>query len=136
MKNICILFLFVIITYIIACSSPAANIPAKRVGYYIGIEATLQKRTLILQIENSGDINMWYNDTNNISKPPAKPTSPQNPFSVKAENIKGVDPSYSYQNEQGAGTLTFIGDKKVIVTFRKLVPDYYGFEETCTNQNP
>lgn len=134
MKNICILFLFVIITYIIACSSPVANIPTKRAGYYIGIQATLEKRALILQIENSGVINMWYNDTNNISNPPT--TKPANPFSVKAENIKGVDPSYSYQNEQGAGTLTFIGDKKVIVTFRKLVPDYYGFEETCTNQNP
>lgn len=52
-------FIFIrFITYIIACSSPVANIPAKRVGYYIGIQATLQKRALILEIEDSGAINM------------------------------------------------------------------------------
>lgn len=129
MKIIFYIFIFIFIIIILSCSSPVANpISTTRAGKtYTGTQPTLQKRVLQLYISNDGGFGMAYADT-------SATTTANNTFSVNATNITGVDPYYSFQNSQGVGTLKFIDDNRVIVTFRKLIPDYYTIGDTlCTN---
>lgn len=128
MKIIFYIFIFIFIVIILSCSSPVVNPPTTRNGTYTGTQPTLQKRVLQLHISNDGGFGMEYADTS------ATTTAANNTFSVNATNITGVDPYYSFQNSQGVGTLKFIDSNRVIVTFRKLIPDYYTIGETlCTN---
>ena len=123
MKIIFYIFIFIFIIIILSCSSPVANpISTRREGIYIGNQPTLQKRFLQLQIYAEYFV-MGYANTNAT-------VDINNAFRVYATNITGVDPYYSFQNGQGAGTLEFISDDRVIVTFRKLIPDYYTIGET------
>ena len=127
MKIIFYIFIFVFIIIVLSCSSPVANpISTTRVGNYRGTQSTLQKRALHLYVYDGG-FGMAYADTN---APTNVAINTNNTFSVNATNITGVDPYYSFQNSQGAGTLEFISDDRVIVTFRKLIPDYYTIGET------
>ena len=128
MKRIFYVFIFVI--SVVSCHSPTGEITdiAKYRGTYKGNQPTLQKRALALQIDGAGGFSMGYVATNdgNIGSPPYS-------FKVDATNITGVDPNYSFQNSKGAGTLKFVTENKVIVTFRELTPDYYAIGETvCT----
>ena len=117
---ICLLVIF----YIIACVSPVASpIGENRNGTYKGTQPTLQKRWLTINIGNGG-VTLGYVNTN------VGTTSNTNFIKIDATNISGIDPYYSFQNTKGAGTLKFISSNKVIVTFRKLVPDYYVIGET------
>ena len=130
MKRIFYIFIFVI--SVVSCHSPTGEITdiAKYSGTYKGNQHTLQKRALALQINGSGGFSMGYVATNNgdIGSPPYS-------FKVEATNITGGDPYYGFQNSKGAGTLKFITENKVIVTFRELIPDYYTIGETvCTKQ--
>ena len=108
--------------YIISCVSPVTSpIESTRNGTYKSREATFQKRQLTLTV-SSGYFTLSYTDTNG--------TASAGSLSVYSTNISGVDPYYSFQNTRGAGTLNFISDKKVIVTFNELVPDYLKIGET------
>ncbi|TKZ35980.1 hypothetical protein [Brachyspira catarrhinii] len=127
MKIIFYIFIFIFIIIILSCSSPVANpLSTTRVGTYKGTQSTLQRRVLHLYVEGDGGFRMAYADTN----APTNAINTNNDFLVNATNITGVDPYYSFQNSQGVGTLEFIGDNRVIVTFRKLIPDYYRIGET------
>ncbi len=117
-----------VIFYIIACVSPVASpIGENRNGTYKGTQPTLQKRWLTINIGNGG-VTLGYKNTN------AGTTS--DTFEIYSTNISGIDPYYSFQNTKGAGTLKFISSNKVIVTFRKLVPDYYVIGETTCRKQP
>lgn len=118
-----------VIFYIIACVSPVSSpIESSRYGTYEGTQPTLQKRWLQIDITNWG-FTLGYVNTN------VGTTSNTNFIKIDATNISGIDPYYSFQNTKGAGTLKFISSDKVIVTFRKLVPDYYEIgETTCRKQ--
>ena len=127
MKRIFYIFIFVI--SIVSCHSPTGEITdiAKYSGTYKSKQPTLQKRVLTLRFDGNGGFYMWYDATNGTG------TTTTNSFTVYATNITGIDPNYSFQNGRGAGTLRFVGENKVIVAFRELVPDYYVIgETTCT----
>ena len=130
MKRIFYIFIFVISA--VSCHSPTGEITdiAKYRGIYKGKQPTLKKRALALQIESGGGFSMGYVATNDgdIGSPPYS-------FKVEPTNITGVDPNYGFQNSKGAGTLKFVTENKVIVTFRELTPDYYTIGETvCIKQ--
>lgn len=126
-----IIFIFFFIIIILSCSSPVAN-PVditKYNGTYQANLVTIQKRALTITINDDGGFGMSYENTNNGT------TTTTDAYLINATNITGVDPYYSFQNGQGAGTLRFIDTNKVVVTFRKLIPDYYTIGETlCTKQ--
>ena len=127
MKRIFYIFIFIFIMILSCVSYVETPIEPTRNGTYKGNQTTFQKRVLTLTFDGSGGFYMWYDTTNGTGTPPA------NPFTVYATNITGIDPNYSFQNGRGAGTLRFVGENKVIVAFRELVPDYYVIgETTCT----
>lgn len=125
MKKILYILIIIFIIIISSCSSPTGNITDinKYEGKYQANLITLQKRALTITIANDGSFEMSYENTN------ATTSTPQG-FSVAATNVVGADPNYSFQNLQGVGTLKFTDTNKVIVTFRKLIPDYYTIGET------
>ena len=120
-----------LIIIILSCSSPTGNTTDinKYEGKYQAKLTTLQKRALTITISNDGSFEMSYENTNGTA-------SSTQGFLVASTNIVGTDPNYSFQNLQGAGTLKFTDTSKVIVTFRKLIPDYYTIGETlCVKIN-
>ncbi|WP_432631936.1 hypothetical protein [Brachyspira sp.] len=127
MKRIFYIFIFIFVM-ILSCVSYVETPIVNRDGTYTGNQPTLQKRALQIIISGGG-FNMGYVNTNGGTLTTGKS------YTVYATNITGVDPNYSFQNSKGAGTLKFVTDNKVIVTFRELIPDYYTIGETvCTKQ--
>ena len=131
MERIFYIFIFIFIMILSCVSYVETPIETTRIGTYKGNQPALQKRVLILQFDGSGDFYMWYDATNGTA------TLPANYFTIYASNITGVDPNYSFYNSKGAGTLKFVNENKVIVTFNELIPDFYKIGETiCTKITP
>ena len=131
MANIILNTLFIsFILCVISCVSPVVNpVESRRVGTYKAKTTTLQKKVLQIEISANGSFGMSYENTNAT-------TSASENFLVNATNISGLDPNYSFQNSKGAGTLKFISEDRVVVTFRKLVPDYFIIGETTCFKQP
>ena len=131
-----IIFIFLLIIFLISCQSPIFQIPynakndlATNTQYhnkYISKSSVGQNQDEKLNVLITSDgIYIWIGS----SSFPA-----DNNFAVQNSNIDGELPHYAFNNEEIVGTLTFMSQTKINISFATMYKPYLKIQNIICNK--